>query len=292
LPPRSEKISHGVINSLAQQSLKERKGLEATVIPNVFDFDGPDWEKDSYNQDFRAQLGLSENDIVVLQATRLVRRKGIELAVDFVEALNSPERRALLESRGLYDGRSFTKDDRIVLVLAGYAQDDPGGAYVRALENKIKDAGIEAKFIENRVSGHRMIRDGQKVYTLWDTYVFADFITYPSLWEGWGNQLLEAIRAKLPYLVFEYPVYAADIKDKGLIAVSLGGELSATDAAGLVQVAPELIETAADEAVNLLIDGQLRDRVVKHNFEAAADHYSMHALQRQLEQLIESLEAQ
>ena len=44
----------------------------------------------------------------------------------------------------------------------------------------------------------------------------SDFVTYPSLWEGWGNQLLEALRARLPLMLFEYPVYQADIKSKGL----------------------------------------------------------------------------
>ena len=79
--------------------------------------------------------------------------------------------------------------------------------------------GVEALFIENIVSESREILNGKKIYSLWDTYVFADFVTYPSLWEGWGNQLLEAIRAKLPIMLFEYPVYKVDIKDKGLSGV-------------------------------------------------------------------------
>jgi len=289
LPPRDPRISHAVINSLSQHSLEERKGIKAAIVPNVFDFDGQDWQKDDYNQDFRERIGLSENDIVILQATRLVRRKGIELAVDFVKDLNSPERRALLESEGLYDGRAFTKDDRIVLVLAGYAHDDPGGTYVSALREKINEVGIEARFIEGQVGGDRFEDDALKVYTLWDTYVFADFITYPSLWEGWGNQLLEAIRARVPYLIFEYPVYSADIKGKGLQAVSMGGKVLSTDAAGLVRVKPKRIEEAADEAVQLLTDIKLRQAMVDHNFEVTREHYSMATLQKQLEQIISDM---
>jgi hypothetical protein len=41
LPPRDPLIRHAVINSLAQRELAERKGIQATVIPNVFDFDAP-----------------------------------------------------------------------------------------------------------------------------------------------------------------------------------------------------------------------------------------------------------
>jgi glycosyltransferase involved in cell wall biosynthesis len=286
LPPRNPRIRHAVINSLAQTSLKERKGIEAVIVPNVFDFEGADWQKDVFNKDFRSQIGIGENDIIVLQATRLVRRKGVELAVDFVKALNDPQRRALLEEKRLYDGRSFTKDDRIVLVLAGYAHDDPGGTYVTALKQKIEEAGIDALFIESLVGRDRFEDDLSKIYSFWDPYVFADFITYPSLWEGWGNQLLEAIRAKVPFLIFEYPVYRADIKDKGLRAVSLGGKVAATDLRGLVQVKPKLIEKAADAAVRLLTDGKTRRAMVMHNFEIAREHYSMTSLQRQLTELV------
>lgn len=289
LPPRNPLIRHAVINSLAQASLKERKGIESTIIPNVFDFEGPDWQSDEFNKDFRRRIGVAENDILILQATRLVRRKGIELAVDFVKALNEPHRRVVLEEKGLYDGRAFSKENRLVLVLAGYAQDDPGGTYVTALQHKIDEAGIEAIFIENFVGRERFEDALRKVYSLWDTYVYADFITYPSLWEGWGNQLLEAIRAKIPYLIFEYPVYKADIKDKGLQAVSLGSNIQGADSTTLVQVKPKEIERAADEAVQLLVDNKLRQAFVKQNFDLAREHYSLAALQQQLGDLVETM---
>ena len=292
-----------VINSLAQQELADRKGIESTVVPNVFDFDAPPWQPDEYNRDFRARIGLGENDVFILQATRIVQRKGIELAVDFVKALDSPERRARLKERGLYDGRSFDDDSRIVLVLAGYAQDDVTGGYLNRLQQKVGQAGIDALFIEDMVGGRRQMRDGQKVYSLWDTYVFADFVTYPSLAEGWGNQFLEALRARLPLMLFEYPVYQADIKDKGFRVVSLGSGIQGRDdpstgpssssggtsghRLGLVQVAPQVIEAAADQAVELLTDARLRQETVEHNFQVGRQHYSLGALRGYLAQLIE-----
>ena len=222
---------------------------------------------------------------MILQATRVVSRKGIELAVDFVRALDTPERRAALKARGLYDGRSFHDDSRIVLVLAGYTQDDTTG-YTDRLREKVETSGIDALFIEDVVGGRRQTRDGQKIYSLWDTYVFADFITYPSLWEGWGNQLLEALRAKVPLMLFEYPVYKADIKERGLRVVSLGSKVRGYDERGLVQVAPAVIEAAADEAVTLLTDGDLRREVVDHNFEVGQRYYSMMALEQYLAPLM------
>ncbi|RKY54978.1 MAG: glycosyl transferase family 1 [Candidatus Neomarinimicrobiota bacterium] len=277
LPPHDPLAQHVVINSLAQEKLLARKGIHSTVIPNVFDFDGPGWEADDYNRDFRARIGLQENDVFILQATRIVSRKGIELAVDFVHALNSPSRRALLHKRGLYDGRPFNKDSRIVLVLAGYAQDDLSG-YTTRLKQKIARAGVDSLFIEDVIGHQRQMHNGEKVYSLWDSYVYADFVTYPSLWEGWGNQFLEALRAKLPIMLFEYPVYRADIADKGFRVVSLGHTVQRHDDLGLVRVAPETVERAADMAVELLTDAQLRKETVEHNFRLGQMHYSLASL--------------
>ncbi|MCP4420380.1 MAG: glycosyltransferase family 4 protein [Chloroflexi bacterium] len=286
LPPRDPLAKHAVINSLAQKELVARKGIEATVVPNVFEFDEDPWVADEYNQDFRARIGLKDNDILILQATRIVARKGIELAIDFVKALDSPERRAMLQKKGLYNGRSFNKDSRIVLVLAGYTQDDKTGSYLNRLKQKIAQSGIDSIFIDDIVGGRRQMRDGNKIYSLWDTYVYADFVTYPSFWEGWGNQLLETLRVKLPFLLFEYPVYTADIKDKGFRAVSLGSEIVGRDDQDLVQVDPAMIETAADEALLLLTDIVLRQELVEHNFQVGRQHYSMTALRGYLTRLI------
>ncbi len=288
LPPRDPLARHVVINSLGQRQLLARKGIPSTVVPNIFDFDAPAWVSDDYNRDFRERIGLRENDVFVLQATRIVTRKGIELAVDFVHALNAPERRALLKARGLHDGRAFTDDSRIVLVLAGYALDDVTGRYAGLLARKAEQMGVEALFIEDIVGERRATQDGEKIYALWDTYVYADFVTYPSLWEGWGNQLLEAIRAKLPIMLFEYPVYEADLKDRGLRTVSLGSEIAGRDEHGLVTIASEIIASAADQAVELLTNAGLRQKTVEHNFKVGKKHFSMDALYIYLEQLMQS----
>ena len=286
LPPRDPLIRHVVINSLAQRELAQRKGIEASVVPNVFDFDGPGWQVDDYNRDFRARIGLGPNDVLILQATRIVLRKGIELAVDFVQALGSPERRARLKQRGLYDGRPLDDEGRIVLVLVGYAEDDATGCYLGLLRRKVERAGIDALFIGDMVGGQRQTRGGEKIYSLWDTYVYADFVTYPSLSEGWGNQFLEALRARLPLMLFEYPVYRADIGGQDFRVVSLGDGIQGRDDTGLVQVRPEVIERTADQALELLTDAGLRRETVEHNFQVARQHYSLGALRGYLTPLM------
>jgi len=286
LPPRDPLARHVVINSLAQQELAARKGIAAGIVPNVFDFAAPPWRLDDYNRDFRARIGLQPNDVLILQGTRITPRKGIELAADFVKVLDTPKYRAQLETQGLYDGRHFGPENRIVLVVAGYARDDLTGNYVNRLKTRIAGTGIDAIFIEDMIDGQRQMRDGEKVYSLWDAYVFADFVTYPSLDEGWGNQLLEAVYARMPFLLFEYPVYRADIKPKGFRTVSLGSELEGVDAQGLAQVAPAKLEAAAEEAVVLLTDKRRRQAMVDHNFEVGQQNFSLQTLQACLTQLV------
>ncbi len=286
LPPRDAQIKHVVINKIAQHELIERKGIASTVVPNVFGFNGKSWKPDNYNKDFINQIGLKRNDVVILQAVRLVPRKGIELAIDLVCALNKPKRRAILKNHGLYDGRAFEDESRIVLVLAGYAQDDLTGKYYDALKEKIRRTGVDALFIKDKIRGNRSFNGNKKKYSLWDSYVFADFVIYSSLWEGWGNQLLEAVYARLPIAIFEYPVYRMDIKDKGFRFIPLGFQVSGKDDLGLVYLDQQVIEKAADRIIDYLVDSDLRKEDVEHNYSIGKEYYSYTSLQRYLEKLI------
>jgi hypothetical protein len=49
--------------------------------------------------------------------------------------------------------------------------------------------------------------DGRKIYSLADIYPHADFVTYPSLIEGFGNAFLEAIYFRKPLLMQRYDGY-------------------------------------------------------------------------------------
>ena len=289
LPPKDPLIRHVVINSLVQAELKRRNGVSAAVVPNVLDFSGPAWRVDSYNRDFKAAIGVGKTDILILQATRIVPRKGIELAIDLVAALNRPHHRRELEERGLYDGREFDKDSRIVLVLAGYSE-DPRAEYLQRLQAKAAGLGVDLRVVSEIIRARRRIEDGKKRYALWDCYVFADLITYPSLYEGWGNQFLEAVHARVPVMIFEYPVYRTDIKGKGFAVISLGDRIEGRDELGLVRVKDEVIERAAQEAVSVLTDRTSRRGMVERNFALGKRFYSLDALQNYLSEIMESKE--
>ena len=286
-PPIAPNVRHLVINRIAQAELRRRKGVEARVVPNVFDFAQSAWVADDFNHDFRAAIGLRPGDVFLLQATRILDRKGVELAIDVVAELNRPENRRRLESAPLYDGRRFGPGDRIVLVCAGYVEGiGLSGGYVQALRDKAAELAVDVVWCGERVR-HGRGRDQQgKLYALWDAYVGADLVTYPSTWEGWGNQLIEAVFAKLPVLAFEYPVYVSDLRDAGFRIASLGDTLAPRDARGLVTVAPEVVRGAAGEVVRYLQDGEARRAAVEHNFARARERYSFEALEAILAEIL------
>lgn len=282
-PPQDSLIRHTVINSIAQNELKTRRGIDAVVIPNIFDFEGTEWKIDDYNYDFNKSLGLSQKDIIILQATRVVSRKGIELAIDLVKELAKLENLLLLKERGFYDKREIDKKSKVVLVLPNLIEDIE---YFKLLKEKIKKENINALFVGDIVDTKRKMENNRKIYSLWDTYLFADLVTYPSLYEGWGNQFLEAIRAKLPIIIYEYEVFKADIKPNGFRVISLGDRLKGKDYQGLCQIDPSIIKRATKEVIKVLTDLPYRKKMVEHNFEIGRRLYSMQALREYLESIV------
>jgi glycosyltransferase involved in cell wall biosynthesis len=286
LPPNDPKIKHVVINSIAQSSLRDFKGIYAKVIPNVFDFKETEWGIDDYNSDLRRAIGLHDNDICVLQATRIIPRKGIELAIELVSVLNESQHREELIKRGLYNGQIFNQDSKIVLVLAGYDRDDPTGVYLQNLKEKAKVLGVDMRHIKEIIGPERIHKGGSKIYSLWDAYTIADLVTYPSLWEGWGNQLLEALRAKLPIVSFEYPVYLQDIKNKGIDIISLGSEIVNRDEYDHVQISEGVLQRAAEQCVDYLTNRRLREDMINKNFQIAKQYYGFDRLENDLAKLL------
>jgi glycosyltransferase involved in cell wall biosynthesis len=285
-PPVKANVSHLVINRLAQKQLLERKGTESRVVPNVFDFNQSSWEQDAYNADLRESLGIGPDDLVFLQATRILDRKGVELAIDLIAELNQPQHRQQLESSPLHDGRHFSSENRMILLCAGYVEQiGLSGGYPKALQDKADRLGVEIIWCGDRIGHSRGTKEGRKVYSLWDAYTAADFVTYPSYWEGWGNQLIEALFARLPVVIFEYPVYLSDLKPVGFELVSLGGQLGSRDADNLVSLPPGIIQRAAAEVVRLLQIGDYRKAVVDRNFALAQEHFSYESLERILREI-------
>ena len=199
-PPLLHGMEHVVINSMAQKELARRLGIPSQIIPNVLDFETPPPGFDDYNRDLRREIGLRDDDWLILQPTRVVLRKGIEHAIELVRRL---------------------KDPRAKLVISHPAGDE-GNAYMAMLKDRIADAGIDVRFIADRVGETRATNaKGRKVYTLFDVYLHADLVTYPSHYEGFGNAFLEAIYFGKPVVVNTYAVYARDIDPLGFKTIEM-----------------------------------------------------------------------
>lgn len=199
-PGALPRVEHVVINSMAQKELARRCSLPSAIIPNVLDFETPPPVLDDYNRDFRREIGLREDDWLILQPTRVVLRKGIEHAIELVRRL---------------------KDPRAKMVIS-HPDGDEGNAYLAMLKDRIAEAGIDVRFIADRVGEKRgTTADGRKIYTLFDVYLHADLVTYPSYYEGFGNAFLEALYFGKPVVVNTYAVYARDIDPLGFKTVAM-----------------------------------------------------------------------
>jgi len=275
MPPNDPNIEHVVINTLAQQELKRRRGINSTVLPDIFNFNQPLWKKDDFNKDFLKQFGIKENDLIILQATRVIPRKGIEISIDFVKTLLQDI--DLITWKKLYNGKLLDSRSNIVLVLAGYAEDEKR-EYLFKLKTKAFDDHIHVKFISGHVKASRSFHQGIKTYSLWDAYVHADLVTFPSFWEGWGNQFIEAVFAKKPIVAFEYPVFKSDIKKEGYQVISLGDGPVTEDNDDLKKIPQKNIDQAAKVTINWLLDQDLNKKL-DQNFSLGKKYHDFKILE-------------
>ncbi len=249
-PPDLPSIQHVTINSFAQEDLSHRCGVSSILVPNVLNFERTPPEPDDYTSTLRRDIGLTDDDIMFLQPTRVVPRKGIEHSINLMGEL---------------------KDPRCKLVIS-HASGDEGYEYCNALIEMAERQNVDLRFIDEQVNEKRGVReDGRRVYTLGDAYAVADFITYPSLYEGFGNALLEAFYYRKPVLVNRYSIYIADIEPRGFQVVPMDGYLTR--------------ETV--EAVRRVInDEQYREEMVNRNYELSRNFFSYTVLRRKLRALV------
>lgn len=252
-PPTLPGNEHVVINSMQQKELARRYGQASTIIPNVFDFDTLPPGIDDYNSDFRREIGVSDEDTLVLQPTRLVARKGIEHAIELLRRLDMPG----------------------VKLVFSHPAGDEGNDYLTLLNERIKDAGIDCVQIWDRVGEARGTNaQGQKTYTLYDVYPHADLVTYPSHYEGFGNAFLEAIYFGKPVVVNTYAVYARDIEPLGFKTISMS-QLVTNDV---------VLKTR-----EILADASLMAEWAQTNFELGRRFFSYSVLRRKLASRLASL---
>jgi glycosyltransferase involved in cell wall biosynthesis len=159
-------------------------------------------------------------------------------------------------------------------LLISHSPGDEGEDYFNWIKDTAQRQKVPIHFIFNRLYEARtQSADGRKVYTLWDVYPHSDLITYPSLYEGFGNAFLEAILFKKPLLVNRYSVYIVDIEPKGFDVIAIDGFLT---------------ESAVKHVEEVLIDPDRRRAMVERNFELGRKYFSYGSLKRGLSSLLTS----
>jgi len=218
-PPALPSVAHVVINSLARDDLLERRSLTSSVLPNVMDFESGPLRGDG-GDSFRRIARITPSDTVLLQPTRVIPRKGIELTIDLASAM----------------------DGHPVVVITH--PDDLDAEYWARLNARAVELGVDL----------RLVGAGRDLSSLASAYAAADLVCFPSLYEGYGNALVEAVYHRRPVLVNRYSVYVSDIAPLGFDFVEIDGEIRR--------------ETVI-EANRIVAGGTSVDEVTERNFALA-----------------------
>ena len=251
-PPHLPSIKHVVINSSGDNQLSLRTGISATIIPNVMDFENSPPGIDDYSSDVRQALGIEDDERFILQPTRIVKRKGIEHAIELVNRLGMKAK-----------------------LVISHASGDEGFDYEQRVREYSKIMNVNTIFVSDIIGERRgLTPTGKKIYTLYDIYPHADLVTYPSNFEGFGNAFLEAVYFKIPIVVNNYSIYSIDIQPKGFDVIEIEGFVS---------------EKAVRQTREVMNNPNLCKKMVDNNYEIAKHFYSYSVLRRKLKNLLSDL---
>ncbi|UCB53453.1 MAG: glycosyltransferase family 4 protein [Candidatus Zixiibacteriota bacterium] len=200
-PPHLPSICHVVLDSSACNQLSLRTGISATIIPNVMDFDNPLPAVDDYSADIRQAFEMSDDQLLILQPTRVVKRKGIEHAIELVKRLGMKAKLVITHASG-----------------------DEGDDYEVRVKEYAEIMNVDVVFESDIIRERRGVAaDGKKIYSWFDVYPHTDLVTYPSSYEGFGNAFLEAIYFSKPIVANSYSIFETDIKPKSFKVIELPG---------------------------------------------------------------------
>ena len=255
-PPRQPTVQHVVINSIASQQLSYRKGVSNTIIPNVYDFASPPGPMVNCSEELRVEIGLGEEELFILQPTRVVPRKWIERSLEIVSMMH-------LENPSL---------------IISHSAEDEGDIYNRRIWEYARRLGINLISIKHLVGNQKgEQQNGPHKFSIGDVYQCADLITYPSGYEGFGNAFLEAIYYRKPIVVNRYSIYIADIEPKGFDVITIEGFVTEETIAKINEV---------------LENEERRERMVETNYRLGTRYFSYEVLERSLLNLVDMLEIQ
>lgn len=264
MPPVSISNEHVVVSSYAEHILNSVKRVKPFVIPNCEDFENPP-QKDEYNSHFRSDLGFSEDDILIVQPTRIVPRKRIEDSIHLT---------------ALFKKRYPELAHRIRFIISLYPGDEAETDYLQTVRDAAANVDLELHLIYPRIKGERDTIQGERYYKNRDVLVNADLVCYLPRWEGFGNALLEAFASRVPVVTSTYLVYKTDIRGSGVKPVEIRDRY---DRSGNLIIEDSVLE----EIHSVLTDPVERKMRVDLSFKSAARDFSLALLKKELAELLD-----
>ncbi|MEA2012564.1 MAG: hypothetical protein U9O87_05695 [Verrucomicrobiota bacterium] len=241
--------------------------------------------EDHYNKNFLEDIGLIDelkkrnktlgNTVLLLQHTRIVHRKRIDVSIDFAFKLqklfkekNNPKTVALIVS-----GHSGDEHDEYKQHLFNYMKKK------FKIQNNFSENNVILLFAEHRILPEKEVIVDKKYYRFADVPAiiakYGGMGTYFSEVEGYGNNLLEMISMGLPVVINKYPVYKSDIE-------KLKFKLPASENARLPD---ELME----ECYKILTDIQLRNDTIINNLQVLEKKLNHKVVAAKLTKLFQNL---
>lgn len=232
-------ISRGVLESVAQHGLFTRFAMPQIrrVIPNGVEVEAIQSRARRASPDVRARLGLSAEDFVVGTVGRLERQKGQRYLIEALGELLAavPRAKAVIVGKGSLDGELAALARRL------------------GLEDRVRFLGERTDVFE--------------VLTGFDVFAF------PSLFEGLGVVLLEAMAVGVPVVATRIPG-VVDVIEHG----QSGLLVPPSDARAL---AGAIVDLARNPALRRSLVDTGRDRVARH-FSLAASARMYAALYQEI----------
>jgi glycosyltransferase involved in cell wall biosynthesis len=251
-PPNLPSIQHVVLNSIASQALSYRVGVSNTIVPNVYNYASPPQKSHpEMLKNLRSKVGLKDDDVFILQPTRVVQRKAIEHSIELVSQLKLPHP---------------------FLVISHASGDEGTEYYERVMEYaalmNVKILPIDHLIVPDYYEGDL----SEDQYTIGNIYQAADLVSYPSVYEGFGNAFLETIYYRKPIVVNRYTIFISDIEPKGFDLLLLDGLVT---------------KKTVESVKTLLSDDSQKKQMTNKNYQIASRYFSYERLEIILSEIIE-----